>query len=177
MPQHETASSEFSVMVFPRLKDATAFAHELIRLDRRHAITIHNLVVIHHPTHGAVTLHERNDLSGGQGAFLGGMIGTLAGLVGGQPIAGAIVGTVGGYLAGALIDVGFDDRALRAIGEALPRDGAAVAVVLTYHDLARALRRLGRYQGRLVQNTVTPIEAEQLLAAFQQQQHAVEALS
>lgn len=176
MPQHETASSEFSVMVFPTLKDATAFAHELIRLDRRHAITLHNLAVIHHPAHGAVTLHERNDLSSSQGAFVGGALGAIAGLLGGQPVAGAIVGTVGGYLASAMLDLGFDDKALRAIGEALPVGGAAVALVITYHDLAVALRRLGRYQGRLMQNSVTPTEAEQLLAAFHQQQQAVETL-
>ncbi len=176
MPQHEPASSEFSVMVFPTLKGATAFAHEVIRLDHRHALTIHNLAVIHHPAHGAVTLHEWNDFSGSQGALFGGALGAIAGLFGGQPVTGAIVGTVGGYLASAMLDLGFDDHALRAIGEALPAEGAAVALVITYHDLAVALRSLGRYQGRLLQNTVTPTEAEQLLAAFHQQQHAVETL-
>src|SRR5262245_4845320 len=88
--------------------------------------------VVHKDAQGKIKFAETKDMSAGQGAKLGGLVGAVAGIIAGPIgiIGGGAIGAGVGSLAAKLRDSGFPDDQLRGLGEDLSEgQGAMVALI------------------------------------------------
>src|ERR1700749_4329608 len=97
------------------------------RLQTEHSIELEDAVVVTRDAEGKVKLHQSNKLAAA-GAAGGGLWGGLVGLVFLMPVCGRPTAAATGAAAGALSDVGVDDRFLKDLGAKLKPGGAAVIV-------------------------------------------------
>ncbi len=92
-------------------------------------VDVSDAVILRKDSNGKIHIHETEDISGGQGAAIGGLLGGIIGLIAGPAgiVAGAAVGAaVGGATAG-LFDTGIRHKRLEEIGKTLePERGALV---------------------------------------------------
>ena len=112
---------------------------------------------------GRVELHQRHELSAGEGAVSGGVAGVLAGVLIGFPIAAPIVGLAIGGGFGAL-DTGLDDKRMRELGDSLQPGQAAACALVGKADWPAVRARMAPYAGELLIVELT-VEAEEALRA------------
>lgn len=115
---------------------------------------------------GRVELHQRHELSVGEGAVGGGVAGVLAGLLLGFPIAAPVAGIAVGAGLGAF-DRGIEDSRMRRLGAGLEPGHAALCALVGKADWALVRERLAPLAGELLVAELTP-EAEAALRAAQE---------
>jgi uncharacterized membrane protein len=94
-------------------------------------VAVNDAVILRRDTSGKIHIHETEDISGGQGAAVGGLLGGIIGLIAGPAgvVAGAAVGAaVGGATAG-LFDTGIRHKRLEQIGASLEPDRGALVIL------------------------------------------------
>ena len=125
------APVQLIVAAFNEEGEAHAVLKELKQAKREKLIGIVNAAVLRKDEKGKLHITETADMSGGQGAALGGVTGAVIGLLAGPAlIVPAAVGALVGGLAAKLRDSGFSDERLEMLGEGLsPGSSAIVAVV------------------------------------------------
>lgn len=116
---------------------------------------------------GHVELHQRRDISPGEGAVGGGVAGVLAGLVLGFPLALPAAGAALGAGLGAF-DRGIDDGRMRRLGAELEPGQAALCALVDDAEWAVVRQRMSPLVGELLVAELTP-EAEAALQAAREQ--------
>jgi uncharacterized membrane protein len=104
-------------------------------------IAIKDAAVLYRDDKDKLHIKEQGDLTGGQGALFGGALGLTLGILAGPGalLAGAAGAAIGG-LAAKLIDSGFDNDRLKAIGESL-KPGTSAIVALVEHTWVDELEK------------------------------------
>lgn len=144
-------------------EEAEAAVAELERLDGEHLLDLADAAVVVRTETGRVELHQRHELSAGEGAVAGGVAGVLAGILIGFPIAAPIAGLALGGGLGA-IDTGIDDKRMRRLGESLEPGQAAACALVGRADWPAVRARMAPHTGELLVVELT-LEAEEALRA------------
>lgn len=160
--------TELLVIRYDGEQRAAQAADALYALHRERAVDLHNLAIISRDPHGNTHIRETNDPTTGEGALLGALIGGIVGWLKDRPIQGVALGAAGGYLAGRLLDLGFDDTTLRAIADSLTPDSSALAVAIEIRDVDATAQRLAPFGGTILRDTSVPSQAARLAAAIEQ---------
>jgi uncharacterized membrane protein len=157
----------FVAAAYPSRSAAETGLETLEVLGREGALHLVDVAIVERTTHGRVELHQRHELSAGEGAVSGGVAGILAGLVIGFPIALPAAGIAIGAAAGAF-DTGIDDGRMRRLGGELETGQAALCALVGQADWVRVREGMAPHAGELLVAELTP-EAEEALRAAQEQ--------
>jgi uncharacterized membrane protein len=148
--------------------EAETALRELEALASEKALRLVDAAIVVRTEGGRVELHQRRDLSVGEGIVGGGVAGVLVGLVFGFPIAVAAAGAAAGAGFGAF-DRGIDDGRMRRLGAELERGHAALCVLVGDADWPVVRERMASSAGEILVAELTP-EAEEALQAAQGQE-------
>ena len=108
-------------------------ALKALRLSKREqGVEVHDAAVVRRDEHGKLHIHEIQDVTGGRGATVGGILGGVLGILAGPGgvVVGAAVGAVVGGATASVLDKGIPHQRLTTIGQTL-KPGAAALVILT----------------------------------------------
>jgi uncharacterized membrane protein len=162
-----SAPRSFVASSHPDRQAAEAALSELEALAADGALQLADVAIVVKTDAGHVELHQRHELSMGEGAVGGGVAGTLAGLLLGFPLALPAAGIAVGVALGAF-DRGIDDGRMRALGAELEPGHAALCALIGDVDWALVKERMAPYAGELLAVDLTP-EAETALRAAQKE--------
>ena len=139
---------------------------KLMEFEKEYLIRMEDAVVVTRDGNDKVKLHQATNLTAA-GAAGGSFWGLLVGVLFLNPLLGVAVGAGTGAVAGALSDVGIDDRFMKELGNTLPRDGAAVFVLVRQASADRLMERLEEFRGSgQVLRTSLSKDDEESLRAF-----------
>lgn len=113
---------------------------------------------------GRIELHQRRELSPGEGAVGGGVIGVVAGLVLGLPFVLPAAGVALGAGAG-VFDRGIDNARMRRLGADLEPGHAALCALVGKADWPVVRERMAPHAGELLVAELSPEAAAALQAA------------
>lgn len=145
--------------------EATAFAlrAELVKLQKEYLIDMEDAVVVTRDEAGKVKLHQATNLTAA-GAMGGSFWGLLIGVLFLNPLLGLAVGAGSGALAGALSDVGINDKFMKDLGASLQNGGSALFVLVRKVTGDKVLEQLGDFRGKgKVLQTSLSAESEEAL--------------
>jgi uncharacterized membrane protein len=143
--------------------DAEAALRALEGLADEQALELADAAIVVKTDAQRVELHQRRELSAGEGAVGGGVAGVLAGLLLGFPIALPVAGAALGAGLG-MFDTGIDDKRMRRLGAGLEPGHAALCALVGKADWALVRERMAPLAGELLVAELTP-EAEAALRA------------
>jgi uncharacterized membrane protein len=149
----------------PSLEAAEVALEALERLAAEGTLELADAAVVVKTEAGRVELHQRHELSPGEGAVGGGVAGVLAGLVLGFPLALPAAGIAIGAGLGAF-DRGIDDSRMRRLGAELETGHAALCALVGRADWPLVRERMKPLVGELLVAELTP-EAEAALREAQ----------
>lgn len=136
--------------------------------DRRWLIGLENAAVVEKNYDGNVTFNETGDRTGMSGLGTGALIGGLVGLIFPPALlASAAAGSAVGGLSARLRDAGFEDNALRAVGNELEPGQSAIVAVFWHQWTDDAVRFLDQTAYRVGYAEITKRAAELLSAQHQ----------
>jgi uncharacterized membrane protein len=138
---------------------------ELKQLTVSRAIALEDAVIVTRDQEGKVKLHQSISTTGA-GAAGGAVWGGLIGLLFLQPLLGMAIGAASGGAAGALTDVGVDDRFMKRLGESLQPGGAALIVLVAEGQPDKVLPRVSPYGGTVLQSSLSDEDEARLQAAL-----------
>lgn len=163
----EQVPNELLVVAFEGETRADEVLQVLQRLHQEHVIDLHATAVIRHAADGKTTIHESNDFATPEAVIGGALVGGLVGLIRGGLLGGALMGAGVGYVAGKAIDLGFSDRFLREVSDALAPNSSAIVVAIQFEQADAAIRALDAFHGKILRQTLPAKQAEQLVAAIE----------
>jgi uncharacterized membrane protein len=156
----------FVASAVPNLEAAEMALEALEQLAAEGTLELADAAVVVKTDAGRVELHQRHDVSPGEGAVSGGVAGVLAGLVLGFPLALPAAGMAIGAGLGAF-DRGIDDSRMRRLGAELETGHAALCALVGRADWPLVRKRMKPFVGELLVAELTP-EAEAALREAQQ---------
>jgi uncharacterized membrane protein len=145
---------------------------ELLKLQKEYVVELEDAVVAVRKSGDKVKLRQMHDLTLG-GAVTGGFWGTLIGLIFMNPLLGLLVGGAGGAVAGALSDVGINDDFMKRLSEKLQPGSSALFILLRDATPDRLLEALDKYEGEVLQTSLTHENEEKLRAVLNEAQQTV----
>ena len=152
------------VSAHPSQPGAEAALTELESLAAEKLVDLSDAAIVVKTDGGRVELHQRHDLSIGEGVVGGGAAGVLAGIVLGFPMAVAAAGVAVGASLGAF-DRGIDDGRMRRLGGDLEPGQAALCALVGKADWPAVRERMAPFAGELLVAELTPEAEEELRAA------------
>jgi uncharacterized membrane protein len=155
----------FLASALPSLEAAEVALEALERLAAEGTLELADAAVVVKTEAGRVELHQRHELSPGEGAVGGGVAGVLAGLVLGFPLALPAAGIAIGAGLGAF-DRGIDDSRMRRLGAELETGHAALCALVGRAEWPLVRERMKPLVGELLVAELTP-EAEAALREAQ----------
>jgi uncharacterized membrane protein len=165
-----SAARSFVASAHRSREDAQAALDALQELAAADAVDLADVAIVVKTDVGRVELHQRHELSVGEGAVGGGVVGVLAGVLLGFPLAIPVAGAALGAGLG-LIDTGIDDGRMRVLGAELEPGNAALCALVGAADWAVVRARMAPLVDELLVVELTP-EAEAALRAAQEQGQA-----
>lgn len=127
-------------------------------------VEVADAAVVRRDEHNKLKIHETEDLTGGRGAAVGGLLGGVIGLLAGPGgvVMGATVGALVGGATARVFDTGIPHRRLEEIGNALT-PGKAALVVLTEAGYVAFLETVVGEPGiEIVVESMNPQAAQEL---------------
>ena len=148
-------SREIGLEALNRLDDAVS--------DGR--LSVEDAALVYRNDKGKVKIHQTHDVTARKGAFRGGAVGLLVGLVAAPVVAATAVGAGAGALIGRARDSGVSDKLMRQIGDLIEGSEAAILVLA---DEASSLKISSTVEefaagGADVSYAVMPPEAQDFL--------------
>lgn len=158
--------SDLIVIGFPDQKTAFDLRTKLVELQKEYLIDMEDAVVVTRDAGDKVKLHQALNLTAA-GAASGSFWGLLIGFLFLNPLLGVAVGAGSGALAGALSDIGVNDKFMKELGETLPEGGAAVFVLTRKVTGDKVLENLQEFRGtgKVLQTSLNK-DSEEALRAF-----------
>jgi len=138
---------------------------ELKELKKMKFIGIENAAVITKDEESKLKIRETAEAAGvkrglGIGAIAGGIIGFLAG----GPIGGIVFGAAAGGLTGKVLDLGFDNKELKALGDLMGAGSSAIIAVIEHKWVGELIDALEEYGAEILQQELKD-EVAQAIAA------------
>jgi uncharacterized membrane protein len=177
MPVHtrEAETGGMSNLIAIAYKDE-ATAKEVLgvlgRLQTEHSIDLEDAVIVTRSDDGTVKLNQTSKTAA-MGATGGALWGGLIGLIFLAPLLGMAVGAAAGGAAGALTDVGVDDKFMKELGTKLEPGGAALIVLVSRSTPDKVLPEISKYEGHIIQSSLSDEAEKQLQAAIEGEKAAV----
>ena len=144
----EGSASDLWVFSFDSVERAQEAMLATNRLSRRKHLDLEDAVIVL-LRRGRVRLLQTRDLNPAQGAVGGAWLGTIAGLFAGLPLVGAALGAAAGGMYARLRDFGIDDGEMKAFGQTLEGERAALFLLVRDCHRMRALHEVSRFPARL----------------------------
>ncbi|MCA8880259.1 MAG: DUF1269 domain-containing protein [Rhodobacteraceae bacterium] len=158
--------SDLIVIGFADPKTAFDLRARLMELQKEYLIDMEDAVVVTREPGDKVKLHQAMNLTAA-GAASGSFWGLLIGFLFLNPLLGVAVGAGSGALAGALSDIGVNDKFMKELGQTLPEGGAAVFVLTRKVTGDKVLEKLEDFRGKgKVLQTSLGHDSEEALRAF-----------
>jgi uncharacterized membrane protein len=155
----------FVASALPNLEAAEVALDALEKLAAEGALELADAAIVVKTDAGRVELHQRHEVSPGEGAVSGGVAGVIAGLVLGFPLALPAAGIAIGAGLGAF-DRGIADSRMRRLGTELEEGHAALCALVGQTDWSLLRERMKPFVGELLVAELTP-EAEAALREAQ----------
>lgn len=127
---------------------------DFIRMQKEYLVSLEDAVVVVKKQDGKIKLHQMYNLPLG-GAVSGGFWGTLIGLIFLNPLLGLIVGAGTGAVAGALSDVGINDKFMKNLAESLTPGSSALFVLVDSTLTDKVLTELQGTGGKILQTSLS----------------------
>lgn len=141
----------FVVVKYKGRKTAGEAIETLKMLERDGALEVKDAVAVYKNGQGKVKLAQSKGATGGKGSMVGGSAGLLVGLLlGGGPIALAMLGALAGGAAGKWLDTGIKDKIVKQLGDELVRDDSALCVLVRNIDWPRVEAAMQAHGGRIL---------------------------
>lgn len=158
---------ELLVVAFEGEKKAEEVLGELQKLNHEHLVHLRNAAIITRGHHGKVEIHETHDFDAKQGAVAGALAGGLLGMLRGNLVEGAAIGVAGGLIASKVVDLGFKDDYLQALGQNLTPNSSALVAVVHFDHADEAMKELDLRGGKIIRQTLPDDVTQRLAAAVQ----------
>jgi uncharacterized membrane protein len=158
------APRSFVASAHPTRQDAEAALLAVEGLAGEKVLELVDAAVVVKAESGRVELHQRRDISPGEGAVGGGVIGVVAGLVLGVPLALPAAGVAVGAGLG-VFDRGIDNARMRRLGTDLEPGHAALCALVGKADWPALRERMAPYAGELLVAELSPEAAAALQTA------------
>jgi uncharacterized membrane protein len=158
------APRSFVASAHANRQDAEAALRAVEDLAREGVLELADAAVVVKTDSGRIELHQRRELSPGEGAVGGGVIGVVAGVVLGLPFVLPAAGVALGAGAGAF-DRGIDNARMRQLGADLEPGHAALCALVGKADWPAVRERMAPYAGELLVAELSPEAAAALQAA------------
>lgn len=139
--------SDLIVIGFDDQKTAFDLRTKLVELQKEYLIDMEDAVVVTREAGNKVKLHQALNLTAA-GAASGSFWGLLIGFLFLNPLLGVAVGAGSGALAGAMSDIGVNDKFMKELGETLPEGGAAVFILTRKVTGDKVLENLQEFRGK-----------------------------
>jgi uncharacterized membrane protein len=116
---------------YPTAVDAEAALKKLDASKENQGVEVTDAVIVRRDASGKLHIHETEDITGGQGAAIGGLLGGIIGIIAGPPgiVAGAAVGAAVGGVTAGIFDSGIRHKRLEEIGKSLGTDSVALVIL------------------------------------------------
>lgn len=164
--------SELIVAAFRGADSAAQALEKLLALEPAIVADVEDAVVAVRGADGKVRLQQTIDpltLRATRGLAWGGLLGTLAGLLLLNPLAGLAAGLVlgggAGAVSGALADYGIADGFIRHTARELAPDSSALFILLRQVAFERLARELEPFGARIARTSLTPQQERHLKKA------------
>lgn len=166
--------TELIVAAFRDTDSAGQALNKLLALEPAMVDDLEDAVVAVRDADGKVRLRQTMDpltLRATRGFAWGGLLGTLAGLLLLNPLAGLAAGLVlgggAGAVSGALADYGIADDFIRHTARELEPGSSALFILLRQVEFERLARELEPFGARIARTALTPQQEEQLRKAVE----------
>lgn len=145
---------ELILVVYPDPDRAPELQKQLQHEIRNHGLHVLNAAAISTPVDEPPRINDAFDVGIGRGSVFGAIVGGLVGLLGGP--AGAVVGAMAGAATGGLVaggtDVGFDEKFLVEVQDALQPGTSALLLMVDQSYADRVVQMAGGPGVRLIRN-------------------------
>lgn len=138
----------------------------LLKMQQEYLVDLEDAVVVVRDKEGKVKLRQLHNLTAA-GAVGGGFWGTLIGMIFLTPLFGLAVGAAAGAISGALADVGINDDFMKKLGEQLKPGSSALFVLIRKATPDKVLEELKKFDGTVLQTSLTHEEEEKLKAVLE----------
>lgn len=150
------------------------FKAEQVRLDLRkkqaeHLADLEDAVVVVRTREGKVEFHHMSHFTLG-GAFSGGVLGSLLGVLLMNPVFAALgfaAGVVVGGISGAMSHIGIDEDFMRDLAEHL-RPGTSALCVLVRDHLGEVVTEIKSFRGKVLHTPLLHADEAKLKAALEE---------
>jgi uncharacterized membrane protein len=156
--------SDLVAIAYPDLATAQEVAANTAQLQKSHEIELEDLVIVERRADGKIKLHQPS--LAGTGAVTGALWGGLIGLIFFMPLLGMAIGGATGVAAGAMTDVGVDDKFMKDLGDKLQPGNAAVFVLVRRSTPDKVLPRVAQYGGEVIHSSLSEHAEETLQEAL-----------
>ncbi len=136
-----------------------------LKMQQDYLVNIEDAVVVVRNAEGKVKLHQLYRLTA-SGALSGGFWGTLIGLIFLNPLLGLAIGAGSGAIAGALTDVGINDKFMKELGQSLKPSSSALFILADTDLSDKVLEVLKGTGGTILQSSLSHVDEDRLQAAL-----------
>ncbi len=156
--------SQLLVITFEARETADQAAERLKGVQKAHAASIADMAVVEKDENGKVHVKHGVDTTTAGGAWVGGALGLLLGLVF-FPVAGLAIGAVAGAAIGRSLHQNVDKKLVQDVTEDLTENTSALFVV-GEGQASAVINALGPYKGKVYQTTLDAEAEAQIQAAL-----------
>lgn len=153
-PQRRWIMRNLIVVAYDDELKAEAVRLDFLRMQQEYLVDIEDAVVAVRKPDGKVKLRQMYNLTAG-GAVSGGFWGLLIGIIFMNPLLGAVVGMSTGAVAGALGDVGINDKFMKDLASTLKPGGSALFVLVRSELTDKVLQKLEGTGGTILKTSLS----------------------
>ena len=157
--------SQLLVITFGDRETAGQAAERLKGLQKGHGIDISDMAVVEKDGDGKVHVHHGIDSTTAGGAFVGGALGLLLGLVF-FPVAGLAIGALAGGFIGRSLHQNVDKKLVEDVTADLSENTSALFVMGSSSSPSAVIGALEPYKGKVYQTTLDSEAEAQIQAAL-----------
>lgn len=153
------------VVAYPDELKAEQVRLDFLKLQREYLVELEDAVVAVRKTDGKVKLRQMYNLTAG-GAVSGGFWGLLIGLIFLNPLLGAVIGMGTGAAAGALSDVGIDDKFMKELAASMKEGSSALFLLVRSEITDKVLDELKGTGGTIIKTSLSHEDESRLQTAL-----------
>lgn len=138
---------------------------DFLKMQKEYLVNIEDAVVVTRKENGKIKLHQMYNLTA-SGAVSGGFWGMLVGLIFLNPLLGLVAGVGAGAVAGALSDVGINDKFIKDLASTITPKTSALFILVDSAFSDKVLDELEGTGGTIIKSSLSYEDEARLQAAF-----------
>ena len=165
--------ADLVVLDFDGTETADAVLTKLRSLRKQELIDLLDACIVVHPENGDIQIKQSVNLTAlgaSSGLGTGALVGTLAGLLMLNPLAGFAIGGLAGAAMGAvsgrLSDYGINDEFIRELGKTIKPGTSALFLLVARATPDKVIAEINQYNPRILQTSLTEEQENRLRAAL-----------